>query len=607
MAEDIIYKPRELYETQLKKQFHDEAEKYYEELAVKGNLDKGTNKVHVEKYDKENAKLNAVDKNRSSKRTKKGLLIALSVILIIGAIVLIVVGVLQVSKNGGLGGGLIGGGAAVIVGGILILVFPVRSFSKKIKELDNEYAKQETVVKKALSDCYADMAGLNSLLDWNIPAKIVKNVTPILQIDDFYTNERAAMLKENYGLWDDDNPDSSTIGVLSGEIQGNPFILQRSLVRRMVPKVYTGSIVITWVTYSTDSNGRRVAHHHSQTLTATHTEPAPVYENVTALIYGNEAAPKLSFFREPYHADKLSEKERIKEVQKGGKELRKLAESSLKKGNSHPFTPMGNDEFDWFFRAFDRDNEVEFRLLFTPLAQTNMLDLIENKEPFGDDFYFKKVKKINIIQTAHSQSFPYFTDPDYFIHYSFEAGKERMVSYCDAFIKNFYYDFAPLMSIPLYQMHKSHEFIYRDDNVRNYPIFEQEVMANYLGDFNFRPKNAAVDLPVILKAVSSSKRGVQDEVKIHGSSFIKIPRVTLVPMHGGDGRIHDVPVHWIEYDPIAEDNYFRMFHANASKAEFDSNGKEVAGAKYQRGYIASMMKGKDDGQFTKIESIFNKK
>ena len=54
------------------------------------------------------------------------------------------------------------------------------------------------------------------------------------------------------------------------------------------------------------------------------------------------------------------------------------------------FTAMTNDKFDVLFGATDRTNETEFRLLFTPLAQNSMINLIENAKPYGDDFYFVK-------------------------------------------------------------------------------------------------------------------------------------------------------------------------------------------------------------------------
>ena len=63
---------------------------------------------------------------------------------------------------------------------------------------------------------------------------------------------------------------------------------------------------------------------------------------------------------------------------------------------------MGNSEFEVLFGATNRNNEVQFRLLFTPLAQKQLLGLMKDKEiAFGDDFNFIKRNKINIIIPDH--------------------------------------------------------------------------------------------------------------------------------------------------------------------------------------------------------------
>lgn len=54
---------------------------------------------------------------------------------------------------------------------------------------------------------------------------------------------------------------------------------------------------------------------------------------------------------------------------------------------------MGDAEFDVLWGATDRDHEVEFRLLFTPLAKKQLLDLMKDKEiAYGDNFNFFKRK-----------------------------------------------------------------------------------------------------------------------------------------------------------------------------------------------------------------------
>ena len=133
----------------------------------------------------------------------------------------------------------------------------------------------------------------------------------------------------------------------------------------------------------------------------------------------------------------LDEKKINKMVTKGAKELDDKARKALKKGED--YTRFGNDEFEVLFGGTDRDNELEYRMMFTPLAQKNLLSLIKEKEPFGDDFYFDKSKMLNFIQTNHSQSFDYRADPDTFVGYEYDAVREFFISYNDNYFKNFFF------------------------------------------------------------------------------------------------------------------------------------------------------------------------
>ena len=90
------------------------------------------------------------------------------------------------------------------------------------------------------------------------------------------------------------------------------------------------------------------------------------------MVYGNEAAPDLKFSRKPTHANELSEKQLEKKVKRGGKLLAKRSRRAIEEGRR--FTEMASTEFEVLFGAADRNDEVQFRLLFTPLAQANMLD-----------------------------------------------------------------------------------------------------------------------------------------------------------------------------------------------------------------------------------------
>ena len=124
------------------------------------------------------------------------------------------------------------------------------------------------------------------------------------------------------------------------------------------------------------------------------------------------------------------------------------------------FTAMTNDKFDVLFGAIDRTNETEFRLLFTPLAQNSMINLIENAKPYGDDFYFVKENCLNYISSIHSQTEDYFIEPSKYSSYSYDESRNKFIEYNCHFLEALYFDLAPLLCIPLYQQYKPVEYIY---------------------------------------------------------------------------------------------------------------------------------------------------
>ena len=103
------------------------------------------------------------------------------------------------------------------------------------------------------------------------------------------------------------------------------------------------------------------------------------------------------------------------------------------------FTMMSNKEFEVLFHADDRNDEIEFRLLFTPLAQAQMISLLnDTQEGYGDDFSFVKREKINMLSPEHLQNDDLDVDPEQFRDYSFDNVKAYFIKRSNAFFKSFY-------------------------------------------------------------------------------------------------------------------------------------------------------------------------
>ena len=71
----------------------------------------------------------------------------------------------------------------------------------------------------------------------------------------------------------------------------------------------------------------------------------------------------------------------------------------------------------------------------------------------------------------------------------------------------------------------------------------------------------------IFKSSFIGSRDGADEICISAFSYDIIPRIDLVPMHGGDGRWHDVPVPWDEYIPLEANNNFYVTTADFTKSK----------------------------------------
>ncbi|MCR5079459.1 MAG: hypothetical protein K6B65_06065 [Bacilli bacterium] len=585
-TDEVLYRPHQMFETQLEKQYHQEAEGFFDNLVEKAGTDAEANKLHVKAYNEALAKA-ALAKNKFSKANglKTFFIVLLVILSIVGSIMIVAfIGKVELVWP------LIVGiacfiGVGLCIWGIVSYVKKASAISVVIKEIESDADEKRAI-------CEQDMVSLNSLFDWNMPAIIMENATPIIDLDPYFSNKTLEYLVTKYGFPKGEDENTSVLGIVSGRIQGNPFVLEKVMSKDMRLKSYVGTLTITWTEMVGSGKNRHLVT-RTEVLTATSMHEAPFYETDTRLIYGNDAAPHLHFSRHPSGAHRMNEKEREKTVKAGVKKLDKMEEKAIKKGDS--FMKMGNDEFEVFWGATDRDHETEYRLLFTPLAQRNIMELIESPEPYGDDFVFVKDGKINSVASYHSQSFDYNMPPSYFMDYSLEACKERFLSYSDSFIKGLYFDLAPLLSIPLYQLHKAQAFIYEDIIEGNYNSYECESIANGFEDHYFRPKDADPSLPCLLKQISATRTGKSDMVNIKSSSFITHPRVDYVSVYGGDGRTHQVPVHWTEYIPVEEDFTMGVRKVQASQNDYRSKlneglseflGRYSVASYFQKGFVA---------------------
>lgn len=592
MAE-AIDEPIDLYTKQFKDKFRENCEQYFTELCKKANVSADANKQLVKTYESKLNDQKLLEKKKSKVTTIKVLMIILFIVGMLGAVFsfLFLIGVNKVA-------GIIVGLLCVVCAIVALVVFiKVRNNNK---DLDQNLANATGKTKEALNACWNQMAPLNSEYDWNIPSDLMEKTTPLIDLDHEFDVKKFEYLHEKYGFEDSNDPKVSTNYVISGNIYGNPFVLINSFNTEMRDKTYSGSITIHWTTTTRDSKGNTQTHHHSETLVATVTKKAPSYWYDTRLVYGNEAAPDLSFTRKPTVKSGMDEKDILKLEKTTEKELASLAEKAITKGKT--FTPLSNSRFEGMFHAYDRDNEQQFRLLFTPLAQNNMCKLLM-KSPYGDDFYFYKYKKLNYIFSNHSQSQNYKISPSQFAHYDIEKAKTNFININTTFFQGLYFDLAPLLSIPLYQQTKTHEYIYNIPYEAYHTKYEQEAMANKFNKNLLVHPESRTD--AILKCNFVKKNGNSDLVSITAHTYKTIKHIEHITKLGGDGKLHTIPVEWLEYVPLERTSQMELATVDSSEKKYSSSYADLSNKMcvYERGLISALCQ---SNGASGIQDIINK-
>lgn len=537
-VKEEIYNPLDQYRKVYKEKFLEVAARTFEELATASGVDVAENKATCDEI----RRLSAVLERTKSRQLHWRLFCGfLYVLVVAGGIVgwMIVDSgyrTFDLSENDNMMIlTTIVVGVIVTIGSLLMKVHP------KLRTIGNERKKLEAKIEQLTKLAWEQMEPLNRLYDWDIFARMMSETVPKLEFDPFFTEQRLADLKRVYG-WDDSfNEKRSVIYSHSGLINGNPFVLCRTRKMEMGSKTYYGSKTIHWTTRERDSQGKWRTVHHSETLTASYTAPYPGYYEKTRLIYGNVAAPDLCFDR---RKNTFSGKQGTLSYKWKLRKLKKQAE----KQNSN-FVLMQNEDFEVLFNTANRNNEQQFRLLFTPLAQQSILELLQDeKDGYGDDFDFSKNRMINFIVSDHIQGVEFDMNPARYRHYDFEFAKQNFGTLNAEYFRAMYFCMAPLLCVPMYQQIRTHENIYGYADKARSAFWEHEALANFWGEDHFQHPNCVTQN--ILKTQQQRLGDGSSEITVYAHGYEAERRVYYERKWGGDGKYHTVPVEWYEYLPV---------------------------------------------------------
>ena len=436
-----------------------------------------------------------------------------------------------------------------IVGAITMLVllfWKIHPIIKKYKAIKNE---QEAQIKEMEQNAWDMMAPLNKLYDWDVFNRMMTQTVPRLEFDPYFTNQRLADLVNSYG-WDENfSKERSVVYSHSGLINGNPFVIARTRKMEWETREYKGELTVEWTTVEVDSDGKKHTRHHSETLRASVHKPYPEYYEKTRLIYGNTAAPDLNFTRDinddKLEVDSRAYKRKLKDLEKFSRDLK------------NDFAMATNEEFEVLFTTTNRNNNQQYFLLFTPLAQENMIKIIRDKEHgYGDDFQFMKHRKLNTLTAEHMQDLPLDMNPRMFWNSNYDEAKQVFINTTCENFRAIYFGFAPLLSIPMYQQIRPVSAIYGTEMPRKSAYWEHEALANFWGEDKFADPSCATHS--ILKTSENRKADGTVEVQVRAYGYRAEPRVDYVSKYCRNGNYYDVPVHWDEYIPVMGTGSFEM-------------------------------------------------
>ncbi|MCF0108345.1 MAG: hypothetical protein HUJ59_05050 [Bacilli bacterium] len=567
--ENDLLEPRKAYETLLKEEHKKIAEKYFDDLVANAKVDEEANRETIELFNKYGKEASDADSVRQKKKKLQKFLVTIGVILIV---IGVLVGCIFINYKDGedwmrpvLG---IVAPMLLIASAITVFILNGVKVSPVIKNQDQIISRLLAAQDEQKAIGYQQLQLLNKSYTWNMHVDIVNEALPVIELDKFFDFKRLQYLMDRFDYKNTLTQDMSIVHVQSGEILGNPFVIQTVKIMAMGTHTYEGSLTYRYQV-KVPNGGKDGGYHwetRTDTLTAYITKPRPFYNYEKFLYYGTDVAPKLSFSRQPSGINNMDDGQIKKYITSETKKLNKLSENT-----TTGFTADDNKQFETLFHAWDRNDEVHYRVLFTPLAQKNFLDLIKNKEPYGDDFYLKKDGKLNKVRTEHSQYVDYVCSPYEFQHYSIDDARKQFVNKNMEYFKSFFFDMAPLLSIPIYQQYPTDEYIFKKALPGNNTIFEEEAIANAFPRETFMPNECGTEL--ILKAAYKMSEGQADRVGITSHGYQMIEHLDYVTMLGKDGHNHEVPVNWIEYKKVTAQKEIEVIHHPLTRKEYDEKRK----------------------------------
>lgn len=396
---------------------------------------------------------------------------------------------------------------------IIFLIFPffllTSAAKKNQKTLDADLIKEKDA-KDKLDD---QLSVFTKKLSYDLMFK--KIIEPLWKDVKLDVYQDVASFKSWLPLMDKIlQQDSCFTELLSGNIFENPFMIYNYKIQTWYMHVYTGSIAVSYTTR--DSQGRSVT--HTEIVTASETLPAPQWSVGTELAYLFDKPSKLCFSN---NASKRTLKKLVKK--------NKQAE-------------MDNREFDKIFPS-TRSDEKDFRVVFTPLAQENYINLFKKQR-----YNVSKDEDVTLVSLDNRPLILDTTDNEA-NNYDVTTWKEQYVKWVNNFVHSIGILSLPIANIPLYTQFKTKVI----DGGKQPTPSKLQIQDNIHHLFNLSNLWSQFDTDVIFQPLQSTKTTINkvdfNATVVQCNYFWPDHRTIMKPGFSAHRGTVMVPVHVIYYRP----------------------------------------------------------
>ena len=242
---------------------------------------------------------------------------------------------------------------------VLLIPLVVLKITPKIRTFRTGIEEADKRADELLAEANKQMLPLNRLFTDRDALSIIESTIPLIAFDHCFSVKQEADMKINYDFSEYNEEEQSTLDVLAGNYNDNPFLFENKVIHTMGTETYHGYKTIEWKESYRDSNGKLRTRTRTQTLHATVTKPKPFYRTQVVLNYCSQGGPDLIFSRNAAHHEQKSEKEIEKLVKRGEKKLKKMNDQAI--SNNSEFMSMSNSEFEILYLLARRPGWVYTR------------------------------------------------------------------------------------------------------------------------------------------------------------------------------------------------------------------------------------------------------